>query len=250
MTALVAGGSNSSNSSTVYLAYIVASGTTYATAYQTATISLTPVAVSSTTGTVGTTKSAIVTTSSTATYAPDGIVSSDYLNGLVISSSSTAETYLFYNISNGTLGSSAIVSNPSGYTALTLGEGSQYGASGWTSGNGYGIAFIFQTDGSLSYVYQTSYQNGTINATTSLGTVGVPSSGFTSTYPAGFFVDPNGALWFGYTQFDKTSSSSTQGNAHPRISWQTCCPSLLTPGNSLISLFTLLCVVMGSLWVF
>jgi hypothetical protein len=218
----VAGGSNSTNSSTVYLAYLVLpTGVSASTASQTATLSLTPITVTASSGSVGTTKSAITTNNPTATvgsstfsytYAPAGIVSSNYINGLVISlsnsSTSDSETYLFYNISNGTLQTSTFVSDPSGYTALISGEGSQFGAMGWTSGQGYGIAFIFQTSGSLSYVYQTFYQNGTANVTIPVGTVPVTSSDFTSSFPANFFVDANGALWFGYTLVDDSSTAN------------------------------------------
>jgi len=215
----VAGGSNSTNSSTVYLAYLVLP--TGASA-STATLSLTPITVTASSGSVGTTKSAITTSNPTATvgsstfsytYAPAGIVSSNYINGLVISlsnssSSTNSEIYLFYNISNGTLQTSTFVSVFLGYTALTSGEGSQFGAMGWTSGQGYGIAFIFQTSGSLSYVYETFYQNGTANVTIPVGTVPVTSSDFTSSFPANFFVDANGALWFGYTLVDDSSAAS------------------------------------------
>jgi len=250
-TGLAAGGSSSYNSSTVYLAYFVVTGTG---ASAVTTISLTSIAVSSTAGTVNTTKSAITTNTASASYAPAGIVSSTYMNGLVISGgTSSSGIYQFYNISNGALGTSAVVSaSPSSYTTLSPGQDPNKAVRGWTSGSGCGIAAMFQTSGSLSYVYQTSYPNGTINATITIGTVQVPDSTFTSYSPASFFVDPNGALWFGYTQFDESGSSSTEGNAIQGYLGKLVAQvySSSNTGNALISLFTLLWIVMGSLWVF
>ena len=60
-TAMVAGGSGTSNVSSVYLAYVVGASTK-STSTTTGTISLTSVTVSSTAGTINTTKSAITTT--------------------------------------------------------------------------------------------------------------------------------------------------------------------------------------------
>jgi len=87
VTNLVAGGSNSTNSSTVYLAYLVLpTGASASTASETATLSLTPITVTASSGSVGTTKSAITTSNPAATvgsstfsytYAPAGIVSSN-----------------------------------------------------------------------------------------------------------------------------------------------------------------------------
>ena len=104
----------------------------------------------------------------------------------------------------------------------------------------------------LQYVYQTAYLNGTVNSTTTVGSVTVYDSDFTPYYPASFFVDPNGALWFGYTLYD-TSSGSTQNNAIQgyigKLVAQTF-SSFTSSGNILISFITLLFVVMGSLWAF